>query len=68
MIIRVSDIPDEGLQIEGADAIEQPFADASWALDDLSLRVEKRATPSSSAVGWPPGSLRAVADASSPSW
>ena len=41
MIIRVSEIPEEGLQIEGADALEQPFADPSWVLDDLSLRVEK---------------------------
>ena len=41
MIIQVSDIPEDGLLIEGADALEQPFADASWVLDDLSLRVEK---------------------------
>lgn len=41
MIIRVSEIPEEGLQVDGAAAIERPFADASWTLDDLSLRVEK---------------------------
>ena len=41
MIIRVSEIPEEGLQIEGAGALERPFADPSWTLDDLSLRVEK---------------------------
>ena len=41
MIIRVSDIPDDGLQIEGATALERPFADPSWTLEDLSLRVEK---------------------------
>lgn len=40
MIIRVAEIPEEGLQIEGASSIERPFADPSWALDALSLRVE----------------------------
>ena len=41
VIIRVSEIPEDGLQIDGASAIERPFADPAWALDDLSLRVEK---------------------------
>jgi uncharacterized protein len=41
MIIRVADIPDEGLQIEGPDAFPRPFQDAGWTLDDLSLAVDK---------------------------
>ena len=41
MIIRVAEIPDEGLQIEGLDAFPQPFQDLTWKLDDLSLAVEK---------------------------
>ncbi|MCI0548263.1 MAG: DUF177 domain-containing protein [Candidatus Rokubacteria bacterium] len=41
MIIRVSEIPEEGLPIEGAAAIAHPFADPGWALTDLSLLIEK---------------------------
>ncbi|HXJ83954.1 MAG TPA: DUF177 domain-containing protein [Candidatus Methylomirabilis sp.] len=41
MIIRVADIPDEGLQIEGPGAFPHPFQDSAWALDDLSLTVSK---------------------------
>ena len=41
MIIRVAEIPDEGLQIEGLDAFSQPYQDPTWRLDDLSLTVEK---------------------------
>jgi uncharacterized protein len=41
MIIRVAEIPDEGLQIEGLDAFPEPFQDPTWKLDDLSLTLEK---------------------------
>ncbi len=41
MIIRVAEIPEEGLQIEGAGAFPHPFQDATWTLDDLSFTVEK---------------------------
>jgi uncharacterized protein len=41
MIIRVAEIPEEGLQIEGPGAFPHPFQDASWSLHDLSLTVEK---------------------------
>src|SRR5262245_22079228 len=41
MIIRVAEIPEEGLQIEGPGAFPHPFLDPAWALDDLSLTVEK---------------------------
>jgi len=41
MIIRVAEIPEEGLQIEGPGAFPHPFQDATWTLDDLSLTVEK---------------------------
>ncbi len=41
MIIRVAEIPEEGLQIEGPEAFPHPFQDPIWRLDDLSLTVEK---------------------------
>ena len=41
MIIRVAEIPEEGLQIEGPGAFPHPFQDPAWSLDDLSLTVEK---------------------------
>ena len=41
MIIRVAEIPEEGLQIEGPGAFPHPFQDPAWSLDDLSLIVEK---------------------------
>ena len=41
MIIRVAEIPAEGLQIEGSGAFPHPFLDPAWTLDDLSLTVEK---------------------------
>lgn len=41
MMIRVSEIPEEGLRIEGVEAFPNPFSDPSWILDDLSLFVEK---------------------------
>lgn len=41
MMIRVSEIPKEGLRIEGVEAFPHPFSDPSWSLDDLSLFVEK---------------------------
>jgi uncharacterized protein len=41
MIIRVAEIPVDGLQIEGPGAFPRPFQDPAWKLDDLSLTVEK---------------------------
>jgi uncharacterized protein len=41
MTIRVSEIPDDGLVIEGAESIPTPFADRTWRLDDLSLTLER---------------------------
>jgi uncharacterized protein len=41
MIIRVADIPEDGLQIEGPEAFPHPFQDPAWALDDVCLTVEK---------------------------
>ncbi|SRR6266508_1470178 len=41
MVIRVSEIPEEGLQIEGVTEFPRPFLDPSWTLRDLSLKVEK---------------------------
>ncbi len=41
MVIRVSEIPDDGLSIEGADRLPEPFRDHSWRLEELSLLVER---------------------------
>ena len=41
MIIRVADIPEEGLALTGAGAFLRPFQDPSWTLDDVELRVDK---------------------------
>lgn len=41
MVIRVSEIPEEGLQIEGVAEFPRPFLDRSWTLRDISLKVEK---------------------------
>ena len=41
MMIRVSEIPEEGLSVQSAAALPEPFSDAAWALDDLSLFIEK---------------------------
>jgi uncharacterized protein len=41
MMIRVSEIPEEGHSVRGTAALPEPFSDAAWALDDLSLFIEK---------------------------
>lgn len=41
MLIRVSEIPEDGLSVEGPEAVERPFADLAWQLEALSLHVEK---------------------------
>jgi uncharacterized protein len=41
MLIRVAEIPEEGLQIEGSGAFPHPFQDPAWRLEALSLTVEK---------------------------
>lgn len=41
MVIRVSDIPEEGLQLDGPGALAHPFQDGAWALTGLSLRLDK---------------------------
>ena len=41
MVIRVSEIPDEGLRLEGPEAFPQPFQDRTWHLEDVELAVEK---------------------------
>jgi len=41
MVIRVSEIPDQGLRIEGVEGLPRPFADPSWTLEGLSLFLEK---------------------------
>ncbi len=41
MIIRVSDLDDDGLTVTDVAAVGQPYADPAWRLDDLDLRVER---------------------------
>lgn len=41
MIIRVSDLPEEGLTIDGPAALGSPFEDPSWRLDGVQLRVAR---------------------------
>jgi len=41
VVIRVAEIPEEGLRIEGVADFPRPFQDEAWTLDDLSLTVEK---------------------------
>ena len=41
MIVRVSDIPEEGLHIDDPEALGVAFSDASWSLRDVALHVQK---------------------------
>jgi uncharacterized protein len=41
MIIKVSEIPEEGLRLEGPGAFPEPFQDRAWRLEDVELAVEK---------------------------
>jgi uncharacterized protein len=41
MNIKVSEIPEEGLSIEGVAEFPHPFQDAAWTLESVSLLVEK---------------------------
>ncbi len=41
MIIRVSDIDDDGLTIDDVAAVPSPYTDRGWRLDDLRLSVER---------------------------
>lgn len=41
MTVRVSEIPEEGLSVEGAGAFPHPFSDASWKLEAISLFLQR---------------------------
>ena len=41
MILRVSDIPDEGLTIQDRALLGSPFSDPSWRLERVDLRAER---------------------------
>ena len=41
MIIRVSDLDDDGLTIDDVAAVPAPYTDRAWRLEDLRLRVER---------------------------
>jgi uncharacterized protein len=42
MIVRVSEIPEEGLQIESPAALGPVFGDEGWSLDQVGLQIEQR--------------------------
>lgn len=41
MILRVSDIPDDGLTIQDRGLLGSPFSDPSWRLERVDLRAER---------------------------
>ena len=41
MVIKVSEIPEEGIRVERVQAIPAPFADPTWELLAISLFIEK---------------------------
>ena len=41
MVIRVSEIPKEGLRFEGPEAFPEPFQDRAWRLEEAQLAVDK---------------------------
>ncbi|MFQ5520535.1 MAG: DUF177 domain-containing protein [Candidatus Methylomirabilia bacterium] len=41
MVIRVSEIPAEGLSIEGKQGFPNPFGESSWRLEGVALFLEK---------------------------
>jgi uncharacterized protein len=41
MLVRISEIPEEGLAVEGTEAFPRPFADPAWRLGRVSLLVKK---------------------------
>jgi DUF177 domain-containing protein len=44
MIIRVSELPDEGLTFVDVRQFVSPYSDTSWQLDDVSLRLDRDGT------------------------
>ena len=44
MILRVSDISDDGLIIEDAGLLGSPFTDPTWRLEGVQLRAERSGT------------------------
>jgi uncharacterized protein len=41
VVIRVSEIPDQGIRVEGAEAFPHPFQDPAWKLEAVSLFVQR---------------------------
>jgi len=41
MIIRVSELPDDGLSVDETAFAVSPYTDASWQLDRVALRIDK---------------------------
>lgn len=43
MVIRISEIPDEGVRVESVDDLAGLFPEEGWTLDRVSLWIERRA-------------------------
>src|SRR5262245_9825934 len=41
MLVRISEIPDEGLTVAGTEPFRRPFADPLWRLEDAHLFLQK---------------------------
>jgi uncharacterized protein len=41
MVIRISEIPEEGLRFEGPETFPEPFQDRAWHLEEAELAVDK---------------------------
>ena len=44
MIIKVSELPDDGLHLEGVECLSEPYLDRAWRLEHLALDVRKEGT------------------------
>ncbi|HEV8309893.1 MAG TPA: DUF177 domain-containing protein [Methylomirabilota bacterium] len=42
MLVRVSEIPEEGLRVESVTEVEDVFPDEGWSLDAVSLLIERQ--------------------------
>jgi DUF177 domain-containing protein len=42
MIVRISEIPDEGLQVESPEDLGAVYPDEGWRLDSVDLHIERR--------------------------
>jgi uncharacterized protein len=41
VIVKVSEIPEDGLRFEGSESFPEPFQDRTWRLEEVELALEK---------------------------